>query len=74
MGDSEGQGGLLCCSPWTALLVCLQRVRHDLMTEQQQHKVRNWGIFSNLAGREWQDMLKESLKVFLKLPSMSGKL
>ena len=30
-GDSEGQGGLACCSPWG-----LQRVGHDLGTEQQQ--------------------------------------
>ena len=28
-GDSEGQGGLVCCSPWGC------RVRHDLVTEQQ---------------------------------------
>ena len=28
LGDSEGQGSLACCSP------CLQRVRHDLATEQ----------------------------------------
>ena len=30
-GDSEGQGRLACCSPWG-----LQRVGHNLMTEQQQ--------------------------------------
>ena len=29
-GDSEGQGSLACCSPW------MQRVGHDLVTEQQQ--------------------------------------
>ena len=29
-GDSEGQGSLVCCSPWES-----QRVRHDLVTEQQ---------------------------------------
>ena len=28
--DSEGQGSLACCSPWGG------RVRHDLVTEQQQ--------------------------------------
>ena len=27
LGDSEGQGRLVCCSPWG----------HDLLTEQQQH-------------------------------------
>ena len=30
-GDSEGQGSLVCCSPWGS-----QRVRHDLATEPQQ--------------------------------------
>ena len=29
-GDSEGQGSLACCSPWG------RRVRHDLLTEQQE--------------------------------------
>ena len=29
-GDSEGQGSLACCSPWGC------RVRHDLLTEQQE--------------------------------------
>ena len=33
LGNSEGQGSLLCHSSW----VC--RVRHDLMTEQKQHKI-----------------------------------
>ena len=28
-GDSEGQGSLVCCSPWSF------RVRHNLVTEQQ---------------------------------------
>ena len=30
LGDSGGQGGLACCSPWGL------RVEHDLATEQQQ--------------------------------------
>ena len=29
VGDGEGQGSLVCCSPWG------HRVRHDLVTEQQ---------------------------------------
>ena len=29
-GDGEGQGGLLCCSPWG------RRVRHDSATQQPQ--------------------------------------
>ena len=33
LGNSEGQGSLLCYSSW----VC--RVRHDLVTEQKQHKI-----------------------------------
>ena len=31
LGDREGQGSLACCSPWGQ-----QRIRHDLVTEQQQ--------------------------------------
>ena len=30
-GDSEGQEGLACCSPWGP------RVRHNVVTDQQQH-------------------------------------
>ena len=29
LGDSEGQGSLVCCSPWS------QRVKHSLPTTQQ---------------------------------------
>ena len=29
-GDSEGQGSLVCCRPWS------QRVGYNLVTEQQQ--------------------------------------
>ena len=32
LGGSEVQGSLACCSPWGS-----QRVRHDLVTEQQHH-------------------------------------
>ena len=32
LGDREGQGSLVCCSPWG-----LQRVGHDLTTGQQQY-------------------------------------
>ena len=32
-GDSEGQGSLACCSPWS-----LQRVGHALVTEQHFNK------------------------------------
>ena len=32
-GVSEGQGSLVCCSPWG------HRVRHNLVTEQQQKDV-----------------------------------
>ena len=31
-GDSEGQGGLVCGSPWD------RRVRHDLASEHQQEE------------------------------------
>ena len=30
LGDGEGGGSLVCCSPWG------QRVRHNLVAEQQQ--------------------------------------
>ena len=36
-GDSEGQGSLACCSPWSL------RVGHNLATEQQQQI--NYAIF-----------------------------
>ena len=29
LGDSEGQGSLVCCSPWSC------RVEHDLVTENK---------------------------------------
>ena len=32
LGDSEGQGSLVCCSPWG------RRVRHDLVAEQQSEE------------------------------------
>ena len=35
LGDSEGQGSLVCCSPWGT------RVRHDWVTKQQQQKKKN---------------------------------
>ena len=34
-GDSEGQGSLVCCSPWG-----LQRIRHDLATRQNNNKTQ----------------------------------
>ena len=37
-GDNEGQGSLVCCSPWG------YRIGHDLATEQQ-HRVHNFIIF-----------------------------
>ena len=35
LGDGEGQGSLVCYSPWG------HRVRHDLATEQQQKIISN---------------------------------
>ena len=34
LGDGDGQGSLVCCSPWG------HRVGHDWVTEQQQHLIR----------------------------------
>ena len=36
LGDNEGQGNLVCCSPWG------DRVGHDL-TPEQQHRMINGG-------------------------------
>ena len=33
LGDSEGQGSLVCCSPWG------RRVRHVFVTKQQQQQI-----------------------------------
>ena len=33
LGDGDGQGSLVCCSPWG------RRVRHNLATEQQPRQV-----------------------------------
>ena len=38
LGDSEGQGSLMCCSP-----LGLQRVRHNLATENKNRReVETW--------------------------------
>ena len=42
-GDSEGQGSLVCCSPWS------HRVEHNLATEQQQTS-----ISCNMSVKEYQ--------------------
>ena len=36
-GDCEGQGSLVCCSPWG-----LQRIRHDLATRQNNNNNTNF--------------------------------
>ena len=38
--DSEGQGSLACCSPWS------HRVSHDLATKEQQQEVFRVHILS----------------------------
>ena len=38
LGDSEGQGSLVCYNPWTQ---SMQRIGQDLVTEQQMPKVLN---------------------------------
>ena len=49
LGDGEGHGGLVCCSPWG----CMQRVGDDLATEQLCHfkpdtSFRTLSLFSKL--------------------------
>ena len=56
LGDGEGQGGVMCCSPWGC------RVGHDWVTEQQNYATclrklkkkekENWG--SNLSGSSYE--------------------
>ena len=46
LGDSEGQGSLVCCSPWSC------RVEHDLVTENKWLVLFFWGnsvLFSIVA-------------------------
>ena len=43
LGDSEGQGSLACCSPWS------HRVRHELVTEQQHSSILS--MFHHLTTR-----------------------
>ena len=47
-GDSEGQGSLLCGSPWGC------RVGHDLMTEQQQFVEWLWRLNRSIAVKCWK--------------------
>ena len=69
-GDSEGQGILVCCSPWG------HRVRCDLATEQQQmamgsltslslgfltHKIVYHNIFSGLMSKAKEREYKKTL-------------
>ena len=49
-GESEGQGRVACCNPWG------RRVRHNLVTEQQQysivhtHTLHTFFIYSSIDG------------------------
>ena len=45
-GDSEGQGSLACCSPWG------HRIRHNLVTEQQQWKDAEEEVGSEIQGEK----------------------
>ena len=47
LGDSEGQGSLVCCNPHQTQLK-LQRVRHNWATEPQQQPCWYMGVFANL--------------------------
>ena len=43
LGDSEGQGSLMCCSPWG------HRVGHNLTTKQQFHSERCYQLDGKLS-------------------------
>ena len=58
LGDSEGQGSLACCTPWS------RRVRHDSATERQQHlfyKVNISRAFTTCCCLVTQSVMSDSL-------------
>ena len=71
--DSEGQGGLACCSPWSS-------IRHDWVTEQQQQWSQKYDLvikqvskrdesLKQRMSRNWEtNGLKGSYKWTLKSP------
>ena len=55
LGDSEGQGSLVCCSPWGR-----KGSRHNLATEQQQQMESRRTLLMNLfAGQQWRRRHRE---------------
>ena len=61
MGDCEGQGGLVCCSPWG-----LQRVGHDMGTKKQQ-------IIVNTETSKKEQIFSAICRVCQKVPEDSFK-
>ena len=53
LGDTEGQGGLACCSPWGC-----KESRHDLATEQQREMVFKMIAFM----KQKQDVIKRNTR------------
>ena len=56
LGDSEGQGSLVSCSPWG-----LQRVRHNLATEQQLYY-----LLPNIMKQAFCHIIQFSFLLFLR--------
>ena len=60
LGDSEGQGGLVCCSPWGC-------------KESDTAELLNWNRIGSLRikgsgdGRRWREQLTQRLEQFVKL-------
>ena len=40
LGDGEGQGGLVCCSPW----VCKESDMTGQLNNEQQHYLHKWEL------------------------------
>ena len=48
LGNSERQGSLACCSPWS------RRVRHNLVTEQNSHPFNSSLLHTSCAKNNFQ--------------------
>ena len=57
LGDSEGQGSLVCCSLWGR-----KGSRHNLATEQQQQmESRRIVLMNQFAGQQWRCRYREQI-------------
>ena len=67
LGNSEGQRGLACCSPWSC------RVRHELATEQRQKtEIKPLVSYKSQTGLEPVTAIKSEVRHQEELPSTRG--